>query len=201
MLFSKGELFWLVLHRDDRKSFEIWLIGINAECIPSSYDENLDRNKYSNHGEYVQDLAYYKVQEVWERVQKDEPPPVLVIGADTVVTMDDKIYGKPKDESDAFRILSCLAKKNHTVYTGVCLKTPKSEIKFYESTTVQFGDISEEQIKAYIKTGEPLDKAGGYGIQGVGGCLIEKIDGDYYTVMGMPLYSLIRHLNKLFSSK
>ncbi|KAF7989081.1 hypothetical protein HCN44_007391 [Aphidius gifuensis] len=167
-------------------------LGINAECIVSNYDENLDRKKYKNHGEYVADLAFYKVQEVYNRLKNNpkEKEPSLVIGADTL----------PKDPADAVKTLSCLANKEHIVFTGVCLKTPNKEIKFYESTKVKFGDISEEQIKAYVATGEPLDKAGSYGIQGVGGCLIEKIDGDYYTVMGLPLYSLIRHINKLYSN-
>lgn len=80
--------------------------GINAECITSTYDENLARSNYKNHGEYVQDLAYYKVQEVWNRLKNDKKPPSLIIGADTVVTLGETIYGKPKDSKDAFRILS-----------------------------------------------------------------------------------------------
>ncbi|KOC62799.1 N-acetylserotonin O-methyltransferase-like protein [Habropoda laboriosa] len=161
-------------------------LGINVEVVPSTYDENLDRSKYKNIGEYVQDLAKYKVQEVYERLK------------DTMVALGDTMYGKPKNNSHAFEILSSLANKEHTVYTGVCLKTPEREVKFYESTIVKFGDISKEQIQAYVKSGEPLDKAGAYGIQGVGGCLVEKVYGDFYTVMGMPLYSLAKQLNKIF---
>ncbi|EZA57578.1 N-acetylserotonin O-methyltransferase-like protein [Ooceraea biroi] len=173
---------------------------ISAEIIPSLYDENLDRSKYDNHGEYVQDIAKYKVLEVHERLKADPVSPLLIIGADTMVTTDNVIYGKPRDESEAFQMLSSLANKQHVVYTGVCLKTPKTLIQFYESTKVKFGDISERQIREYIKTGEPMDKAGGYGFQGTGGCLIEKIDGDYYTVVGLPLYSLAKRLNQIFSS-
>ncbi|XP_057320799.1 dTTP/UTP pyrophosphatase isoform X1 [Microplitis mediator] len=172
-------------------------LGINVECITSKYDENLDRNKYKNHGDYVQDLAYYKVHDVYNDIKKDAP--VLIIGADTIVTLGDSIFGKPKDSTDAVRILSSLANKEHVVYTGVCLKTLDKEIKFYESAKVKVGDITREQIEAYVKTGEPMDKAGGYGIQGVGGCLIESINGDFYTVMGMPLYTLVKHLNQLYS--
>ncbi|XP_015110259.1 probable bifunctional dTTP/UTP pyrophosphatase/methyltransferase protein [Diachasma alloeum] len=174
-------------------------LGINAECIPSTYDENLDRKKYKSHGEYVQDLAYFKVQEVFQRLKNDQRPPELIIGADTIVTMGETIYGKPKDKADAFRILNNLKNKEHEVFSGVCLKTRNKEVKFFESAKVTFGDISEEQIRAYVATGEPMDKAGGYGIQGIGGCLIKKINGDYYTVMGMPLYSFIKHLNQLYS--
>ncbi|CAD6230855.1 GSCOCG00006849001-RA-CDS [Cotesia congregata] len=176
-------------------------LGINVECITSKYDENLDRNKYSNHGDYVQDLAYYKVQDVFNNLKSDSAKPSLIIGADTIVTLGDEIFGKPKDAADAVRILSSLANKEHVVYTGVCMKTMEKEIKFYQSAKVTVGDISMEQIESYVKTGEPMDKAGGYGIQGTGGCLIESISGDFYTVMGMPLYTLVKNLNQLYSSK
>ncbi|XP_006621237.1 uncharacterized protein LOC102679843 isoform X1 [Apis dorsata] len=175
-------------------------LGINVEIVPSMYDENLDSSIYKNYGKYVQDLAKYKVQDVYNRLQEDVIPSSLIIGADTIVTMGNIIYGKPKNKYHAFEMLSSLANKEHVVYTGVCLKTPKKEINFYESTKVKFGDISEEQIWAYTKSGEPLDKAGGYGVQGLGGCLIEKIDGDFYTVMGMPLYSLTKQLNEMFNN-
>ncbi|KAH0956838.1 hypothetical protein HN011_011564 [Eciton burchellii] len=174
-------------------------LRIKAEIMPSLYDENLDRSKYDNHGEYVQDIAKYKVLEVHERLKADPVSPLLIIGADTMVTMDDVIYGKPRDEAEAFQMLSNLANKQHVVYTGVCLKTPKIQVQFYESAKVKFGDISERQIREYIKTGDPMDKAGGYGFQGMGGCLIEKIEGDYYTIVGLPLYSLARRLNRIFS--
>ncbi|EFN85032.1 uncharacterized protein LOC105182700 [Harpegnathos saltator] len=175
-------------------------LRINAEVIPSLYDENLDRSKYNNHGDYVQDIAKYKVLEVYERLKTDALPPSLIIGADTMVTMNDVVYGKPQNETEAFQMLSSLANKEHVVYTGVYLKTSKSQVQFYESAKVKFGDISEKQIREYIKTGDPMDKAGGYGLQGMGGCLIEKIDGDYYTITGLPLYSLSRRLNQMFSS-
>ncbi|KAK0174779.1 hypothetical protein PV327_010509 [Microctonus hyperodae] len=175
--------------------------GINVECIASKYDEKLDRHLYNDHGEYVEDLAYYKVQEVYNRLKNDSKPPSLIIGADTIVTMGDIIYGKPKNSNDAFEILSSLANKEHTVYTGVCIKSisAKKDIKYYESTQVKFGDVTNDQIWTYIKTGEPLDKAGAYGIQGIGGCLVEKITGDYYTVVGLPLYSFIKNINELYA--
>ncbi|KAG7206504.1 hypothetical protein KM043_003849 [Ampulex compressa] len=172
-------------------------LGIDAEVVPSRYDEDLARSAYKTHGEYVQALARHKVEEVHARLKNDTVPPSLIIGADTVVTLDDVIYGKPRSKSHALETLSRLANREHVVYTGVCLKTPEREINFYESTKVKFGDVGEEQIRAYVDTGEPMDKAGGYGVQGLGACLIEKIDGDFYTVMGMPLYSMVKHLNAL----
>ncbi|XP_001608096.1 dTTP/UTP pyrophosphatase [Nasonia vitripennis] len=174
-------------------------LGIKAEVIPSTFDENLNRSNYKSHGDFVADLAAHKVQEVFERLKEAKDSKAsLIIGADTIVTQGDTIYGKPKDEEDAFDILSNLAGKTHTVFTGVCLKTPKKELKFWESTEVTFGHVTEQQIRAYVETGEPLDKAGGYGIQGIGGCLVEKVNGDFYTVVGLPLYSTIKQLNNLF---
>ncbi|XP_071575163.1 dTTP/UTP pyrophosphatase [Temnothorax nylanderi] len=175
-------------------------LRINAEVVPSVYDENLDRSRYEGHGEYVQDIARYKVLEVYERLKADPVPPSLIIGADTMVTMGDVIYGKPQNEAEAFRMLSSLANKQHVVYTGVCLKTPKAELQFHESARVKFGDVSERQIRDYIKTGDSMDKAGGYGLQGIGGCLIERIEGDYYTITGLPLYSLAKQLNRMFAN-
>ncbi|XP_012057751.1 PREDICTED: N-acetylserotonin O-methyltransferase-like protein [Atta cephalotes] len=175
-------------------------LRINVEVMTSLYDEKLDRSKYEGHGEYVQDIAKYKVLEVYERLKGDPVPPSLIIGADTMVTMGDVIYGKPRNEVEAFQMLSSLANKQHVVYTGVCLKTPKTELQFYESAKVKFGDVSEKQIREYVKTGDPMDKAGGYGLQGIGGCLIERIDGDYYTITGLPLYSLAKQLNRMFSN-
>lgn len=90
--------------------------------------------------------------------------------------------------------------RKHTVYTGVVMKLGDSKlVKFTEKTDVYFGKATDEQIQAYVATGEPLDKAGGYGIQGMGGTMIEKIDGDYFTVMGFPLYRISRELCKLFA--
>ncbi|XP_048515487.1 dTTP/UTP pyrophosphatase isoform X2 [Athalia rosae] len=174
--------------------------GLNPEIVSSRYDENLDRNDYKSHGDFVQDLAYFKVMEVYDRLKNDNEKPFLIIGADTIVTIGAQIYGKPKDSSDAVRMLSILAGQTHTVYTGVFLKTMFKEVKFFEKTDVKFGDIKIEQIEAYVKTGEPLDKAGGYGIQGVGGCLVESINGDFFTVMGLPLFKLTKHLNEICTS-
>ncbi|XP_020283736.1 uncharacterized protein LOC109854733 isoform X2 [Pseudomyrmex gracilis] len=184
----------------DNKWREMTTLGLNVEIIPSLYDENLDRSKYNNHGEYVQDIAKYKVYDVHERLKDDPVPPLLIIGADTMATLGDNVYGKPKNEAEAYQMLSSLVNKEHVSYTGVCLKTPKTEVQFYEATKVKIGDVSEAQIRQYIKTGDPLTKAGGYGIQGMGGCLIEKIDGDFYTVTGLPVYSLTKHLNQIFSN-
>lgn len=124
----------------------------------------------------------------------------IIIGADTVVVFDNEILTKPKDADDAFLMLKKLSGKVHSVLTGVTLmrtSDAKSET-FYEETFVKFKDLTDEEISAYIATGEPLDKAGSYGIQGIGSILIEKIDGDYFNVVGLPVSRLCEKLKNEF---
>ena len=130
----------------------------------------------------------------------DECKNCTVIGADTIVSMEGQKFGKPADEEDAFRMLKSLADRTHTVYTGVSIVTPDSEVKkFVESTEVHFYPLSDEEIRAYIATGECMDKAGAYGIQGRGALLVSGIIGDYYNVMGLPIGRLVRELNKIYN--
>lgn len=125
----------------------------------------------------------------------------LVIGADTVVCIDGKILGKPKDELDAYSILTSLSGKTHSVYTGFCVirTTDGKTVTDFEETQVTFRNLDDDEIKAYIKTGEPIDKAGAYGIQGLGGAFISGIMGDYYNTVGLPLCKLINCLKKDFN--
>ncbi len=119
-----------------------------------------------------------------------------VIGADTVVAIDGKILGKPKDRDDAFSTLKMLSGKEHSVFTGVTvIKGEKSET-FSVETKVKMFDLSDDDINNYIATGEPFDKAGSYGIQGKGSLLVEKIDGDYFNVVGLPISKLSRVLKQ-----
>ena len=111
--------------------------------------------------------------------------------------MVDLVFGKPKSPEKAFEMLSKLVGRKHVVFTGVCIKYGTKITKFTESADVFFGEANKEQIKAYVDTGEPLDKAGSYGIQGIGGTFVEKINGDFFTVMGLPLYRLSREICKL----
>lgn len=136
-------------------------------------------------------------------VAKNVSEHALIIGADTIVIKDDKILGKPKDETDAFNMLSDLSGKWHSVISGVTVldnKSAKSE-SFYVETKVKFSHLTEEEIKAYINTNEPMDKAGAYGIQGIGARFIERIEGDYFNVVGLPvnmLYSVLKDKFGLF---
>lgn len=126
-----------------------------------------------------------------------ESPGEWLLGADTVVSLEGQVLGKPKDEAEAFRMLSGLSGKTHYVYTGVallCADTGRMKT-VCEETAVTFRHLSEEEIRTYIATGEPMDKAGAYGIQGKGGALVEKTEGDFQNVVGLPLCA-VRHLMK-----
>lgn len=114
----------------------------------------------------------------------------LVIGADTIVVVDDEILGKPVDETDAARMLRLLSGRSHEVYSGICIISEEMERQAAERTEVVFRDLSDEMILRYIATGEPKDKAGAYGIQGKGAVLVKCISGCYSNVVGLPLYKL-----------
>lgn len=114
----------------------------------------------------------------------------IVIGADTVVSIDNKILGKPKDFDDAYKMLSLLSGKWHSVYTGVTLIKGENVKSFSVETRVKFFELTDTDIENYIRTKEPMDKAGAYGIQGFGSLLVERIDGDYFNVVGLPVSRL-----------
>ncbi|MBR3148981.1 MAG: septum formation inhibitor Maf [Eubacterium sp.] len=120
-----------------------------------------------------------------------------VIGADTVVAIDGEILGKPANKGDAADMLRKLSGRTHSVFTGVTVIKDGNAHSFFEETRVRFLDLSENEIEKYIKTGEPLDKAGAYGIQGYGSLLVEKINGDYFNVVGLPISRLNRLLHAI----
>jgi septum formation protein len=126
------------------------------------------------------------------------PSDALIIAADTVVALDDHILGKPADEADAARMLSALSNRTHHVYTGVTVRRGDHVITEHECTAVTFRSLSPTEISAYIKTGEPMDKAGSYGIQSLGSLFVSSISGDYCSVMGLPvcrLYEILRRFD------
>jgi len=187
-------------------------IGLDFEIIPAKGEEII--TKTAPH-EVVMELSRQKALEVAGMVNgfsesHDEimtPQDMLVIGADTVVAAQNtsgamEILGKPKDEADAYRMLSMLSGKAHAVYTGVTLvfldKNGKAGAhSFFEKTEVHMREMSDSEIKRYIATGEPSDKAGAYGIQGKCAVYIEKIDGDYNNVVGLPVSAIYAELKKL----
>ena len=125
---------------------------------------------------------------------------IVVLGADTIVSLDGAILGKPKDKKDAVRMLGLLNGREHSVFTGVTMIVrgdgKEQIISFYEETRVFMYPMTKEQIQAYTETGEPLDKAGAYGIQGKCAVYIEKIVGDYYNVVGLPVAAIYQNLEK-----
>ena len=121
----------------------------------------------------------------------------LVIGADTIVVCDGQVLGKPKDEADALRMLSLLSGKRHQVMTGVTVLQGTRSRVFTEITDIYFRPLTEAELLSYIRTGEPMDKAGAYGIQGRAGLFVEKIVGDYYNVVGLPICKLSQVLKEM----
>lgn len=114
----------------------------------------------------------------------------IIIAADTVVALEDAILGKPADKLDAFRMLASLSGVRHQVYTGFTVRKGERVVTTHEVTSVTFRSLDEEDLNRYIATGEPMDKAGAYGIQGLGSLLVERIEGDYFNVMGLPICHL-----------
>ena len=162
--------------------------------IVSDFDEDKILFK-GNVDEYVVDLAKGKALSVKESLKEE----AIIIAGDTVVVLDDKILGKPNNEEDAYNMLKQLSGRTHRVYSGLVVINMYNNKIEQESlyTEVKFSNLTEEEIESYIKTGEPLDKAGAYGIQGYGGAFIEGINGCYYNVVGLPLNLLNKMLRKV----
>ena len=165
------------------------MVGISCEvCIPD-IEENTDKTVPS---EIVKDLSLQKALSVAPKY-----PGQAVLAADTIVEIDGRILGKPKTEDEAFSMLKILSGRTHSVYTGVALIFPDgSRDSFYSETRVTMFDNSDDLIRDYISTGEPMDKAGSYGIQGTGAYLVEKVDGDYGTIVGLPVSIVFRKLRE-----
>ncbi len=161
-----------------RRREMLTLMGYDFTVKPSQAEENIS---HCAPGEYVSRLARVKAAAVAE-----ENPGCCVLGSDTIVYLDSEILGKPRDEEDAFHILSTLSGRTHTVFTGVAIIAGDNETIFYDKAEVTFKTLEPDEIRDYIATGEPMDKAGAYGIQGPATVLVEKIDGCYFTVIGLP---------------
>ena len=184
------------------------LPGIKIEIIPSKAEE--DSNPYSPTDEkyresawkYPEDIAELKAKDIMKKVSEEESDAenskTIVIGCDTVISYQGQFFGKPKNEKDAVETLAKFSGQSQTVYSGVCiLRGSHEKTVFHEGTTVHFDELTNEVIEGYVKTGEPMDKAGSYGIQAMGGTLIRSISGDYYNVMGFPLNHFCRKMRDL----
>ncbi len=161
----------------------------NFQIIVSDFDESSIPFK-NNIPSYVMNLAEGKARSVSKRIMDQDNN--LIIGCDTIVAFNNRILGKPKDKKDAFEMLQALSGNEHEVYSGLAILDVKSNkiIKDFVCTKVKFSKLSSVQIEKYINTGDPMDKAGAYGIQGKAGVFVENINGCYYNVVGLPLNKL-----------
>ena len=155
--------------------------GYEFDVIPSDREETMEGGTVES---IVMNLAGIKANHVYSSFCEQDP---LVIGADTIVVYEGEIFGKPKNEADAKRMLKILSGRTHKVMTGVCMISSDTKIAFCETTKVTFYELTEQEIEDYICTGEPFDKAGAYGIQGVFDKYVKEIIGDYYNVVGLPI--------------
>ena len=168
--------------------------GWEFQVIPSRFDE--DGVTAQTPAELVRKLALGKARAVL-RGDGD-----IVIGCDTVVALQNTVFGKPRDREDARRMITALAGNTHSVITGVCILSGAQTVRQFEcETKVRFFPLTEKEIEAYIDTDEPYDKAGGYGIQGKAGLFAESIEGDYNNVVGMPLSRVYREVKALLEGR
>ena len=160
------------------------LIGIAHEVRPANIDETMRPRETPRR--YAERLAREKASAIATR-----DPDLITIGADTVVVINRKVLGKPADATDAARMLRMLSGREHTVITAVAVSRGRKLRSAIEEVRVKFRRLRNDEIDAYIAMGEPMDKAGAYGIQGYGATIVERIEGDYFAVMGLPLVRLV----------
>lgn len=164
-------------------------------------DVNEDTEPGLSPKEVVEQLSSRKASAVYEsyKVEYADRAEGIVIGSDTIVVLDGEVLGKPKDKQDAFRMLKALQGRAHQVYSGVaCMDLHTSQkLVAHQVTLVYMKPLTDEQIERYIDTGEPMDKAGSYGIQGLGATIVERIEGDYFNVVGLPMSLLSDLLRRL----
>ncbi len=180
-------MFYLASQSPRRKEL-LTLAGLNFEVLVSGCDETVPEGFTAE--QTVQHLANQKCEAVLSICKPDD----TVLAADTIVVVDGNISGKPKTKQEAFKMLRSLSGRTHTVMTGVCIANGTMRKEFVSKTEVTFYELTDEEINAYIETGDPFDKAGGYGIQTQGVVLVEKIHGDYSNVVGLPLAQCVRAL-------
>ncbi|MBL7998636.1 MAG: septum formation protein Maf [Candidatus Kapabacteria bacterium] len=159
-------------------------IGLECSVIPSQVDEDALHNPSLHPSDYVMHLALHKAKDVANLTAGD----ALIIGADTTVVLQGDILNKPRNAGEAYAMLERLSGNTHTVYTGIALVCGGKELTSCSTANVRFRTLGDREIRAYIATGSPMDKAGAYGIQDdFGAVFVEHIEGDYYTIVGLPL--------------
>ncbi len=189
------QLRLVLASKSPRRKELLQLLGLPFEVIVSEEEEIITS---TNPAKVTEELACQKAAAVADLLDGG-----IVIGADTVVAADGKILGKPKDRAEARAMITMLQARSHMVYTGVCLVDSadrEHSLCFHTGTKVNVAPMTEEEVEEYIRTEEPYDKAGGYGIQGLFAKYIEGVEGDYFTVVGLPVHALYEAL-KVFAKR
>ncbi|SHK21596.1 Maf family protein [Thermocrinis minervae] len=170
---------FLILASESKRRVDILrMLGFQFSVIPSRIKEETLKDPVLT----ARFNAKRKALSVWKEYKF-----ATVLAADTVVYLDGKVYGKPRDEEEAKRFLLELSGRWHRVVSAVCILSQKGRYLFHKTASVKMRELTKQEIEEYVKTGEPLDKAGAYAIQGFGAALVESIRGDFYTVMGLPI--------------
>ncbi|KAI8927861.1 inosine triphosphate pyrophosphatase-like protein [Entophlyctis helioformis] len=187
-------------------------LGIDFAVVPSTFPETLDKSTFASPADYVQTNAREKALEVYTRLKvvaylDTDTANLLVVGSDTIVVLGNQILEKPVDTADAKRLLRSLSAREHVVMTavvviaapagGAATDGEPAVTTLMEETRVVFGRLTEEMIDAYVASGEPMDKAGGYGYQALAALFIERIQGCYYNCVGFPLYRVVQALETM----
>jgi len=174
--------------------FELLLVSPNHIENPDILNEDIHPGESPR--DYVKRMAREKVNFAWNLMDRRKLLYRPILSADTIVVLDDKIFGKPANNAEAVEMMQALSGKTHHVFTSVALKTSDNIYEAFQESEVTFAELSEETIKAYCHTLEPYDKAGGYGIQGLAAEFIIRISGSYSGIMGLPLYETTQLINK-----
>jgi septum formation protein len=177
----------ILASQSPRRADLLRMLGLTFDTMPADIDETYRAGEQP--GPHAERLARGKAQAIAER-----EPDAVVIGSDTVVILDDEVLGKPRDLDEAVHLLMRLQGREHVVATGIAVCAEGTLRSGVERVRVRFRPLTEATASAYATTGEPMDKAGAYGIQGYGATLVERIDGDFFAVMGLPICRMIELL-------
>ena len=180
----------ILASQSPRRRELLTLVGIAHTVAPADIDESVRPGERP--APHAERLARTKAAAIAAR-----EPDALVVAADTIVVIDGTILGKPRDEDDARRTLRTLSGRQHVVFTAVAVARGRRVESEVEEVTVSFRDLTDAEVAAYVATGEPMDKAGSYGIQGYGATIVERIEGDYFAVMGLSLVRTVRLMERL----
>ena len=170
------------------------MLGFSYRLLLPNADESCEE---TDPARFVAELAARKAEAAMELLPSEERKNALVLGADTVVYANGEILGKPKDRADAVRMLTSFEGTTHEVYSGIALVTARGTVSTSECTSVHFGKMSAEEIAAYVATGEPMDKAGSYAVQGICSMWIDGIEGCHFNVIGLPIRKMYKTMREM----